>query len=365
MTAFSPFDIIIIIILVGLTFRGGVLGITSQLTSIASWILSWFIAINYYSRISALLTMDDVWKKPISILVLFIASGLVIHICSNYLQKVISVSKVKEFDRQMGALLGFVKGVIICLIITFFCVILSETTRNAVSQSKSGRYLVLMINGIGNLMPDNENHRFFKNAIAKFNESANNSGMSTDSTTLTEEIKNVQDKLQSVMLSESEKKQALIDSKLSASNSSSRSNSPILTTFFSFFKTPQNDNIEKNSSTSSNSSVLDDILNLSNSSLNSTKTPKATPDASKPMFDLSNQLDNVFSSLSNKSPDRSEETLIESEKSSILPDKLEYPFEIDQSLKDENSAKTNSEKIITGSYRNSLLFPSEDTAPSF
>ncbi|MGB1707347.1 MAG: CvpA family protein, partial [Rubripirellula sp.] len=49
--------------------------------------------------------------------------------------------KLKEFDRQIGALFGLAKGALYCTLITLFAVTLSgERIREAVVQSKSGNY---------------------------------------------------------------------------------------------------------------------------------------------------------------------------------------------------------------------------------
>jgi len=68
-----------------------------------------------------------------------------------------------DFDRQMGALFGLVKGVLWCLLITFFAVTLSETTRQWVLQSRSGYYTALLIQHGTPILPED-----VRNVLGKY-----------------------------------------------------------------------------------------------------------------------------------------------------------------------------------------------------
>ena len=54
----------------------------------------------------------------------------------------------------MGALFGLLKGVALCLVLTFFAVTLSEKSRSAVLDSKSGFYTAKLIKHAGPVLPD-------------------------------------------------------------------------------------------------------------------------------------------------------------------------------------------------------------------
>ena len=56
------------------------------------------------------------------------AIWLVFRLVSGLIDRV----RLKEFDRQMGALFGAAKGVLLCVAITFFAVTLSTQARTAV-----------------------------------------------------------------------------------------------------------------------------------------------------------------------------------------------------------------------------------------
>jgi len=62
--------------------------------------------------------------------------------------------RLKEFDHQIGAAFGLVKGALLCLVITFFVVTLSEPGRQAVLKSTSGKYIAVAIQKGTPLMPE-------------------------------------------------------------------------------------------------------------------------------------------------------------------------------------------------------------------
>ena len=93
------------------------------------------------------------WNRFIAMLVLFLATSLAVWLVFRLVAGVIDRVRLKEFDRQMGALFGLAKGCLLCLVITFFAVTLSETARQAVLKSKSGKYIAVAIQKATPAMP--------------------------------------------------------------------------------------------------------------------------------------------------------------------------------------------------------------------
>ncbi len=60
-------------------------------------------------------------------------------------RRMIDRVRLKEFDHQIGALFGLAKGVLLCVVITFFVVTLSESARQKVLGTYSGRYIAVLI----------------------------------------------------------------------------------------------------------------------------------------------------------------------------------------------------------------------------
>jgi hypothetical protein len=62
--------------------------------------------------------------------------------------------KFQGLDRQIGGLFGFAKGVLLCLVITFFAVTLSEWARQIILNTKSGRYIAVLLQKGTPLLPE-------------------------------------------------------------------------------------------------------------------------------------------------------------------------------------------------------------------
>ena len=152
----NPFDLITIAVIVVSTFWGGVRGIITQLASILSWVLSWYVATHYYSFVAQFISENSEWRTPAATVVTFIITALAIRIASNFIKNALSLAGLREFDRQMGALLGAFKGLLFCLLVTFFAVIASEKARDVVQSSKSGPFFVKIILKINERVPESE-----------------------------------------------------------------------------------------------------------------------------------------------------------------------------------------------------------------
>jgi membrane protein required for colicin V production len=86
-------------------------------------------------------------------LVLYIATALGIWLLFRMVKGVINRVQLKEFDRQLGVMFGFAKGVLYCIVITFFAVTLSEPSRQLVLESKSGKLIARGIQSANPILP--------------------------------------------------------------------------------------------------------------------------------------------------------------------------------------------------------------------
>ncbi len=83
-----------------------------------------------------------------------IAIWMVFRIVANFLDRV----KLREFDRQLGALFGAAKGILWCVAITFFAVTLSAKARGLVLDSRSGKYIAVLLDRADRVMPPELHH---------------------------------------------------------------------------------------------------------------------------------------------------------------------------------------------------------------
>ncbi len=205
MQAIEPFDIVVIVLVIGMTVRGGLSGIVGQALSILSILLSWYVASRHFDLVSGYLPKENSWNQPASIFVTFILCNIVIRLVAHYVEKTVKFSPLKEFDRQLGALLGLAKGLLLCLVVTFFAVTLTEKSRSAVASSQSGKYLVSTLLYISNILPDDTRHAAFKKEFTKFATIVNESGMET--TSITEDVAKLKQSLKKQVISPDAEKQ--------------------------------------------------------------------------------------------------------------------------------------------------------------
>lgn len=147
------YDIIMLVLLIGATLFGAWKGMAWQLASLASLVLSAAVALNFSAPLAPAFGDSEPWNRLVAMLVLYVATSLAIWIIFRLVAGVIDRVRLREFDRQIGALFGLAKGVLLCLVVTFFAVTLSETARQGVLDSYSGVYIARLIHRADPVMP--------------------------------------------------------------------------------------------------------------------------------------------------------------------------------------------------------------------
>ncbi|MCL2347446.1 MAG: CvpA family protein [Planctomycetaceae bacterium] len=153
MTGIQVYDMIILIIIGWLTLRGGMKGMVSQVVSIVAVVASFWAAIRLSPMIEPLIQTQPPWNKVLAIVIAFVGTSIAVTIVHRMIAKVVSVIRMKNFDRLFGAAIGFAKGVVVGMIITFFAVMLSEQTRSIALNATSGKILAALIQKGETLLP--------------------------------------------------------------------------------------------------------------------------------------------------------------------------------------------------------------------
>ena len=162
----SVFDLVVTVLLATATFWGGLRGVVSQISAIATWILSGLAAARYGSVVGDVVSIPEPWRAPVSALIVFCASLLALSVATRFVKRAVSLAGLKEFDRQAGALFGLFKGCAICVVLTFFCVLASDKTRDLVDQSKSGPYLASVSLLLKSAFPESETMTRFETLVS-------------------------------------------------------------------------------------------------------------------------------------------------------------------------------------------------------
>jgi membrane protein required for colicin V production len=150
----ETYDIIMLAMLGAATVYGALKGLAWQIASLASLVLSYVAAYKFRGVLAAKIDATPPWNVFLAMLILYVATSSLIWLLFNAVATTIERLKFRDFDRQMGALAGFVKGVLLCVILTLFVVtLLGETARQSVVRSKSGAYIARLLHDTDSVMP--------------------------------------------------------------------------------------------------------------------------------------------------------------------------------------------------------------------
>lgn len=153
------YDIIMIVVLLGTTIFGAYKGLAWQIASLAAIVASYLVAMNFRDDVAKLIDATPPWNMFLAMLILYVATSFAIWIGFRYVSNFLDRVKLKEFDRQLGGLLGFAKGTLFCVIITLFAMtLLGDDHRRTIVQSRSGYYIAVVLDKSHNLMPGELHH---------------------------------------------------------------------------------------------------------------------------------------------------------------------------------------------------------------
>lgn len=147
------YDIGMLVVLASATIFGFWKGMAWQLASLASLIVSYFVARQFSAELAPMFGEQEPWNRFIAMLVLYLGTSLAVWLAFRVVAGLIDRVRLKEFDRQVGALFGFTKGVLLCVAITFFAVTLSPAAREMILETRSGYYISVLISEAGPIMP--------------------------------------------------------------------------------------------------------------------------------------------------------------------------------------------------------------------
>ena len=158
----QPYDIFMVTVLALAVVWGAWKGLAWQIASIASIFASYFVAISFRAPLARSIGLEPPLNMVAAMLILYLVSSLIIWVAFNMIRDFIEKLRLKEFDRQIGAVFGLAKGIVICVLITLFTVGLSNAaTRDAVFRSQSGKYIAILLDKAAPLLPDEVRRLFY------------------------------------------------------------------------------------------------------------------------------------------------------------------------------------------------------------
>jgi membrane protein required for colicin V production len=153
MPALESYDICMLVVLLGATVLGAWKGMAWQVASTASLVVSYLVALRFSAPLAHHFGQQAPLNRFLAMFVLYLGTSLAIWLAFRIVAGFIDRLRLREFDRQMGALFGAGKGILLCVAITFFAVTLSTRARSAVLQSRSGYYIAVLLNRADKVMP--------------------------------------------------------------------------------------------------------------------------------------------------------------------------------------------------------------------
>ena len=149
------YDIAMLIVVGGSIWFGYWKGLAWQIASLSAIIVSYIVAVNFRDQVAGFIQTDEPWNRIGAMLILFLGTSLIIWTIYASVAKSLKKHELKGFDRQTGALLGAVKGALLCMVITMFSVsLLGENAHNAIDGSKFGPYVETGIWKVSAFVPE-------------------------------------------------------------------------------------------------------------------------------------------------------------------------------------------------------------------
>ena len=150
----QTYDLLMILVLVAATLFGFWKGMAWQVASLASLVVSYFMALKFSDQLAPMISNHAPWNKFVAMLAIYIATSFVIWTIFRLVSGIIDRVKLDSFDHQMGALIGFSKGVLLCIAITFFAVtILPQNHKDTIIASQAGQSIVRLLDKSHSVVP--------------------------------------------------------------------------------------------------------------------------------------------------------------------------------------------------------------------
>ena len=147
------YDACMLAILAYTTIRGAAKGMAWQVAAIAALVLCFLFATPLSLVVAPMIRLEPPLNRWVAMLVIYLAFSFGCFAAARMLRSWLEALKFEEYDRHLGALFGFVKGAMICLVITFFSVCLSETARATILETRTGRISGQILDQLAVVMP--------------------------------------------------------------------------------------------------------------------------------------------------------------------------------------------------------------------
>lgn len=150
----QTYDFLMIAVLAAATLFGFWKGMAWQIASLASLVVSYFASLKFSAQLAPMFGQQAPLNRFVAMLAIYVGTSFIIWTLFRFISGAIDKVRLEAFDKQLGAMFGFAKGVLLCIAVTFFAVtILPQQQGEAIVSSHSGRYIVALLDKAESVMP--------------------------------------------------------------------------------------------------------------------------------------------------------------------------------------------------------------------
>ncbi len=147
------YDLLMLAVLVGATVFGFWKGMAWQIASLASIVVSYFVSLRFSEQLAPLFGQQAPTNKFIAMFAIYVGASFIIWMLFRFVSGAIDKIRLETFDKQLGAMFGFAKGVLLCIGITFAAVTFLPAQANAIVGSQSGHYIIALLDKAHSVLP--------------------------------------------------------------------------------------------------------------------------------------------------------------------------------------------------------------------
>jgi uncharacterized membrane protein required for colicin V production len=147
------YDFAVLGVLVFCMARGASRGLVFQLATIAGIVLCLMFAETFSGIVGPHISLKPPLNEWVTMFGAYLFFSFIAFGAARMLNKGIEGAGLKEYNSHLGAVFGLAKGVVVCLVATFFLATL-DATHNVIANSKSGYYAAITMQKIHPIMPE-------------------------------------------------------------------------------------------------------------------------------------------------------------------------------------------------------------------
>jgi membrane protein required for colicin V production len=151
------YDVLVAGVLLFAVVRGAMKGFVWQVATIAALVLCFAFSGTLSQAIAPYITLQPPLNRWVAMFGLYIGFSFLSFGVARWLKGWIDKAQFVEYDRHLGSIFGFIKGVVFVLVMTFFGVTLTQKmpeTRLAIFHSQTGKLAAVVMDRLHPVMPD-------------------------------------------------------------------------------------------------------------------------------------------------------------------------------------------------------------------